>query len=253
MPNGFKLVSFLLLCVCLCLIMLRLGFWQLDRAEQKRVIYQQQVDLQSSERTDLGGLLASGQYPQRFLPSIVTGAYLPDATILIDNQVANGRVGYHVITPFSINGSDMTVAINRGWVSVGDSREQLPDINTPAGTLTLQGDFNIPLAQPPLWDDKYPVNNEQVWQYLPMAEYARKSQLTLLPLVLELAPDKSGIGGFLRQWREPDISWVNKHQGYAFQWFAMAATLLVLVIIILIMNIRQKQIDMQSNAGREHD
>lgn len=251
MPKGFKLVSFLCLCVLLCLVMLRLGFWQLDRGEQKRVVYQQQVNLQSSKRTNLGDLLARGESPQRFQPSTVTGKYLPEATILLDNQVVNGQVGYHVVTPFLIDGSDIAVAVNRGWVPVGDSRQQLPEIITPVNTTTLLGDFNLPLAKPPIWNDKYPVQDGQVWQFLPMTDYAENTGLTLLSLVLELAPDKDGagdFGGFVRQWQSPDQSWVNKHQGYAFQWFAMATTLLILVVVLLIMNIRQKQ-----NIGKEND
>jgi surfeit locus 1 family protein len=67
-------------------------------------------------------------------------------------------------------------------------------------------------------------------QNLVLADFARETGLKLLPLVVvqedvAQAPDD----GLLRQWPAPAVD-VHKHYGYAFQWFALSALVLVLYV-----------------------
>ena len=49
------------------------------------------------------------------------------------------------------------------------------------------------------------------------------------PLVLELDP--AGGGGFVRAWPAYEDSWIQRHHGYALQWFSLALVLLVVYLL----------------------
>ena len=103
-------------------ILIALGFWQLDRATQKRIllagytvnpnatVVQLEPDLQSV--TDLRYKFASA-----------TGYYDAKHQFLLDNRTSHGRAGYHVLTPFKLRESQVAVLVNRGWIPMGVSRE----------------------------------------------------------------------------------------------------------------------------------
>ena len=225
-----------------CLIMLRLGVWQLDRAQQKQLILDQATAQTLLPPVSLDTLLAekdpSDIASLTFRQVVVVGRYLADHSIFIDNQVVNSRVGYWLMTPFR-NNAGATLMVKRGWLPVGISRDVLPTINTPGGEQKLVGRLVNPVSSPPLWDPQYPVSKGRVWQYLPLPQFEQQTGLSILPLVLELAPDSNAGDGLLRQWLNLDEKSVAKHNGYAFQWFAMAATFFVACLIVLMKSIKQ--------------
>jgi len=229
----------LILALLLMLGMLRLGVWQLDRAEQKQLILDQ-VNFRSQQAAiDMSDKKLIDVELDRYRKVMLKGTYLSDKTIYIDNQVINGQVGYLVFTPFMSADQSYTVMVNRGWVSVGESRAKLPEVSTPAGIQSLAGRLNLPPAQPPYWNDNYPVAQGKLWAYLPLDEYASQMQLSLSPLVVELAPENAADSQFVIQWAEINDEWVAKHQGYAFQWFAMALAFLIACLILLIRQRKQ--------------
>lgn len=239
MTSKFKLPILLIVAVSVVLAMLRLGVWQLDRADSKSQILQQQRSKAAQLELNLNSLVdafdgdAKALNGLRFTPVIVTGRYLSMGTILVDNQVHQGKVGYQVYSPFQVIDSAAIILVNRGWVSVGESRQVQPTIDTPLTEQTLSGRLNYAHAKPPLWNDKYTVSQGSVWAYLPIPLYAKEFELKPLSLVLELAPDVSG-SQFKIAWAEIDDEWVAKHQGYAFQWFAMALAFFIACLVLLI-------------------
>jgi surfeit locus 1 family protein len=230
----------LIAALIIALIMLRLGVWQLDRAEQKRQIFVDQQAKVTQPALDLRdlieSLLASDASALRFTPIIVKGRYLAKKSIYLDNQVVGGQVGYKVFTPFELDGSDWSVLVNRGWLPVGESRKQLPGLKTSSQTLELTGRLNLPPPPPPMWNDKYPVASGKVWQFLPIEQYQAQMQLMVLPLVVELAPEYVGEveSALIRRWAQIDDQWVAKHQAYALQWFAMAIAFLIACAVLLL-------------------
>ena len=216
------------------LAMLRLGVWQLDRAEQKQEIANQLALRASQPASEIQAISEQGPQAARFRSVSLTGHYLSDKTMLVDNQVVNGGVGYQVFTPFAVDGFDQLVLIARGWVSVGESREIIPEIFTNEQTQSLAGRLNNPPAEPPLWNDDYAVQNGQVWQYLPISQVSSVLDAKVFPLVVELAPEASDSAELVRKWPEIDDQWVAKHQGYAFQWFAMALAFFIACLVLLL-------------------
>lgn len=211
------------------LVMLRLGIWQLDRATEKQKVTDAVLAM---SQTDIDLNKINITVEQRYAKSKVVGEYMVNKTFLLDGQVVNGQVGYHVVTPFKIKGSDRVVLINRGWVSAGESREIKPSIVTPKAELELLGRLNLPDSKPVFWNDDIPLVQNGAWQFLELADYTKRTGIKALPLLIELDKTLDQVGGYVRQWRSYDNHWVSRHQAYAFQWFSMAAAFLILCVFV---------------------
>ncbi len=209
--------------------MVSLGFWQLHRAHEKQVM---QNELNQRQSVQLNLNTQAADVSDRFSQASMSGRYLAKHTALLDNQVHSGQVGYHVLTPFQIDDSGLIILVNRGWVPVGESRQQKPLITTPDTTLSLLGRLNLPLSKPVFWDDELSPVQEGAWQYLDLLHYQQINKLKILPLLLELDKTLDRAGGYVRQWRTYDDQWVERHRAYAFQWFSMAVVFLIMCVYV---------------------
>ena len=166
-----------------------------------------------------------------------TGTYEPRYQVLLDNQVNNTVVGYHVLTPVRLEGGKQYVLVNRGWVA-GNLNRQLPEINTPKGLQKIEGDIFIPLAHfftlesAPSTDAKW----QQLWQHMDMQHYMKSVPFALKPYIVRLDA-QSVAGGFSRNWPRPGDR-ITMHLGYAYQWFGFALTLFVIYIVLNIKKVR---------------
>lgn len=231
---AWKLPALLILGVAIVLIMMRLGFWQLDRAAQKQSIVNQLTQRAAIDTVPIESIAEKAADELRFRTVSLTGKYLSDQTMLVDNQVVNGQVGYQVFTPFQLENMASLILIARGWVSVGVSRERIPEIDTSLKTITINGKLNKLPAKPPLWSDDYAVYKGTVWQYLPINEVSAVLNTKVFPLVLELAPESTDSAALVRKWPAINDQWVAKHKGYAFQWFAMAVAFFIACLVLLL-------------------
>lgn len=225
-----------LVAALLFLAMLKLGFWQLSRADEKQVI-QDHVQNQAAIQLDLNNnqVTVDNLYQQAY----GVGIYLHDKSILIDSQVYKNEVGYHVVTPFRFNNNDQIVLINSGWVPAGASRSIKPKTSLPQGEITLSGRLQKPHAKPPIWSDNTPLVQDQAWQYLSIKVFAEKNNFPFIaPLILELEPTLQGVGGFARKWQVYDDTWINRHKAYALQWFSMAV---VFILMCLMLELRSRK------------
>jgi len=233
-----KKISLLAVAALMVIGMLKLGVWQLNRADHKMAILSQLQQGAAEKPVDLSALVTSSGLnlsTERFRAVKIVGSYASDKSVYIDNQVLGSQVGYTLLTPFRLSNSDWWVLVDRGWLPVGVDRGVLPQFITQSGEHGLIGRLNTLPSIPPLWNDKYPAATGKVWQYLPIEEFSQKMGLKVLPLVVELAPDQaSEIDKVLiRQWSGIDDSWVAKHKAYAFQWFAMAAAFFIACCVLL--------------------
>jgi len=220
-------------------LMLSLGDWQLSRAREKEARQAQH------EQTSRQPTVALPSAPVRFedfqfRQVEARGTYLPLHTIYLDNKIIRGVVGYQIITPLRLgeagasNSSSMHVLINRGWVAAGSDRSQLPKIATPAGLVTISGIATSP-TQKTLELSTETVSG-QVWENLHLERYHKASGLTLQPLLILQQDDTKD--GLVRQWDRPD-SGAAKNLGYAFQWFAMALTVLIIYLVLSVKRVKR--------------
>jgi len=222
--------------VCLYLIallivaaMLWLGFWQLSRAEQKQTIQNFVYEQQTSQVNLEEKLIDSSLLYQQ---GIGNGEFIDKHAILIDNQVSEGRVGYHVVAPFRFAGSKQIVLVNMGWVSAGQSRSSKPEIELPENNLDISGRLQNPHAKPPIWKDDTFLVQDGAWQFLSIEEFMIRSDLQVAPLILELNQSVENPGDYVRQWHEYDDTWINRHKAYALQWFSMAVAFILMCLML---------------------
>ncbi|WP_052760999.1 SURF1 family protein [Sedimenticola thiotaurini] len=197
-----------------------LGFWQLDRAEQKR-----NLASTMEARRKLPPLLLSSQPVSaenlEFRTLTVSGRFIPALQRLIANRKHLGKPGFHVITPLRIEGSNRHLLVNRGWVAAVNN--QPPVIDTPTELVTLSGETNRP--SPPAIELQFDLNNPAPWPFLTLDNYRVWSGLDILPFIILQSPDSPY--GFVRSWAQARPG-KGMHLGYAIQWFTFGLLSLVL-------------------------
>lgn len=213
---GGRLLAALPLLAGLALLALTvsLGNWQLRRAEEKRAL-QARIDALATRPPV--ALRADAVDVPEWLPLRLEGRWRGEATILLDNRTHGGRAGYHVLTPLELADGSGVVLVNRGWVAAGPDRARLPAATPPAGVQVLEGRVRRPEAAP--FTLAAEAARGRLWQYLDLAAYRQSSGLALAPWVVQQS--SSAADGLVRDWPRPDAG-IDRHRGYAFQWYALA-------------------------------
>jgi surfeit locus 1 family protein len=205
------------------LITARLGLWQLDRAAQKIAL--QTALQQRSTLPALGNVQLAAALPaleSQFHRSVqLRGTWMPERTVFLDNRPMAGRVGFDVVTPLQLMGRGDAVLVQRGWVPRDLlDRTKLPTVPTPLGEVEVVG--RLAPAPSRLYEFVH-GGTGLIRQNLDPGDFAREIGVALRPVaVLQTQPPASGDDGLLRQWAAPAVD-VQKHHGYAFQWFALCA------------------------------
>ncbi|MDL2339020.1 MAG: SURF1 family protein [Pseudomonadota bacterium] len=200
----------------------RLGVWQLDRAAQKESLQQSRDTralLPTLEASMLADTLdaAADQHDRR---TVVRGHWITSATVFLDNRQMEGRPGFFVVTPLQLADSSSAVLIQRGWAPRDAmDRTRVPGLPDDAAEVTVKGH----IAPPPgrLYDFAGTASGP-IRQNLDMGAYAKEFSLSLKPLSVVQDADGAPQDGLSRQWTRPDVG-IQKHYGYAFQWFALCA------------------------------
>ncbi len=218
-----------LITIVLLWVLASLGFWQLDRAQQKRdllagynvnpnaTVVQLEPDLQSTTGMQFQFASAVGYYDDKH-------------QFLLDNRTYQGRAGYHVLTPFKLRESKVAVLVNRGWIPMGGSRAELPDPGVAGDRRSIEGRIKQPSADSFMLGDEQP---RQRWPYriqrVDTGRLATELGYPLLPVILML--DGEQPDGFVRDWN-PLPSGPERNVGYAVQWFGLAAALLIIYLVV---------------------
>lgn len=201
-----------------------LGNWQSRRAEEKLALGRSLDDAARRVQLALPPRPVDAR-DYEFARVSARGEYSTRHTVLLDNKVLRGAPGYQVLTPLKLAGGELYVLVNRGWVAAGTRRDVLPQIRTPAGGVTVEGVAVVPGSHI-LELDTNTVEG-MVWQNLVLARYAKWSGLKLQPIVLQQSSDAAD--GLARVWARPDTG-ADMHRGYAFQWYALAVTVLIFYV-----------------------
>ena len=211
-------------------LLVYLGLWQLDRAEQKSNLLEQK--LQRSYEAPITSLL-QGMDSDSLLwrKAVLSGEFKHSPVFLLDNQVLKNEVGYFVYSLFEIKNGNI-VLVNRGWTKAGLTRDVIPVITVPqyiteiTGIIAAAPFSGIALAEN---TDENLGNGLYRLQHIDPEKLNAKYELKLLPHIIKLEPESKG--GFVRDWRLPG-SGKEKNLGYAFQWFAMASALLIIFLAV---------------------
>ena len=210
-----------------------LGFWQLDRADQKRTI---EASIQKANTgvveliVNQNELLNKEYYEVR-----LQGSYISDKQFIYDNQIVDQASGYYVLTPFVLTGQSNAIMINRGFIPWNGRRDQLDDIAVDSAFREVKIQVSRPIKRIELKtsdiSNQFPVLIQAI-DFDVIEEISSTSFVDVIGLL-----DPSSDDGFVRKW-EPYTGSIEKHIGYAIQWFLMA---LVLGIIGIRIGLKQRK------------
>jgi surfeit locus 1 family protein len=220
-----------------------LGTWQLSRAAQKVTIQAALDSRASSPALSAADLArdADAATLQHHRPARLRGRWVAERTVFLENRQMNARVGFYVVTPLQLEGRREAVLVQRGWVVRNlNDRSLLPQIATPTGPVEVEGLIAPPPAR--LYEFSA-VAAGAIRQNLDVADFALETGLLLAPLSLQQHDSANTANdGLLRQWPRPAAG-VQKHYGYAFQWFAMSALTAGLYVWFQLLRPRRKRDD----------
>jgi cytochrome oxidase assembly protein ShyY1 len=204
--------------VCLLLpVVLSLGLWQLERAEEKRLLETAYVDQLAALPVRPTGELEDFQRVR------LEGTFEAGRDFLLDNQTRQGRIGYGVVTPLLADDGRRWL-INRGFVAGDARRERLPEFRTPQGPVTVIGVVWPELGLMPLlaedpWGAGWPKRVQRL-------EVERMAGLLDGAVAREIRLEAGQPGVLLAPLLSMNMP-EDKHLGYAMQWFGLAAALCV--------------------------
>src|SRR5262245_39294340 len=212
--------------LALLAVLLTLGFWQLHRMREKQALFAA-FAAGTHETVDLRSLPADTR--ARYQHSTVAGRYDSAHQILLDNMTHQGQVGYRVLTPLTF-GADRTLLVDRGWIPLGESRQQLPQVKVGELDRTVSGRLDeLPRAGIHLAAQLEPnAPWPRVLSYPTMQEILAALPRDIYPYILLLDADQPD--GFVREW-QPATFPPARHLGYAVTWFALAAALLIIYVL----------------------
>ena len=230
--NGFKWqpnAKLLVFSLLMLPLLLSLGFWQLQRGEEKQEIVDHHARNQQLPPVVSAEELASGEDHQYRL-AWVHGSVDNQRVIILDNKVKNGRPGYEILQSMTISGVQEKLLINRGWVEASLDRDILPSISPIEGEVQLRGYLYRALKGGYRLDDG--IRQVQDWpSRVGWITLERANELFNEPFMpYQLRLDQDSPGAFKTGWTTVAVQ-PEKHVGYAVQWFAMAITLLIMTLI----------------------
>ena len=248
-PGGGRRGRFWLLTIAAILTVaatVSLGRWQLSRAAQKEAL-QASIDAQKQKPAlDQAAFLALEKATDALhRPVRLRGLWLTPQTVYLDNRQMHGVPGFYVLTPFALEGTEQTVMIQRGWVQRNFvDRTQLGAVETPAGIVEVTGLIEPPpshlleLGAPaaatpaPAASAAAPApaaeGSSPIRQNLDLEAFRAE---TKLPLRTDVSLQQTGPGseGLQRDWPAPALG-LERHYGYAFQWFGLSALVVILYV-----------------------
>lgn len=204
--------------VLLVALGLSLGQWQERRAAQKMTL-QAKLSAGNAASPLALGAQAVDLAAVEFRRVTVKGEFVPDWALYLDNRPYQGRAGFYVLMPFRITGSSMHVLVKRGWLPRNIARrDALPSYATPLGTVTIEGIVRENASRVMQLGTPAPLRGQAIVQNAEIKQVAKASGLRFQPFVIL----QTGLDDQLvRDWPAPDTG-VDKHRGYAFQWYALA-------------------------------
>lgn len=203
-----KLISWIkgtwlyLLLILMIPLLISLGIWQLDRADQKEKLLAQ-MWINSEMTFD-----HVSDVPVPYSSIELTGL-LQNKFYWWDNRTFKGRAGYELLTLVKVEGSGYEyVLVNLGFIADKSGRKTLPEIPKIPRVVFWRAQVRaIDLN----WLETQILSGKPDWP-------------DIAPVILELEPAQPF--AFQANWHPVSMK-PEKHLGYAVQWFAMAFMLIL--------------------------
>lgn len=230
-----------------------LGFWQLNRADEKRSMLMHYAQLHTSSPIALNKNVKKIENYQAIQAK---GTYDNTHVFFLDNQFYQHQLGYEVIQPFILPNVKQVLLVSQGWIKASDDRHQLPVLTSIVGEQNIRGTAYFPsksllllgsnsdsdernASHWPKRIEKLDQKDMQKWLGHPIYPFiVRLNAISQEQKSLQHQANDS----FIRDW--PIVALPpERHIGYAVQWFAMAAVGLILLFAVNIKKLDNKKGD----------
>ncbi|SKA51867.1 Cytochrome oxidase assembly protein ShyY1 [Enterovibrio nigricans DSM 22720] len=218
-------VGFLVFTLAMTALLVKLGYWQMSRAEEKVQLLMQ---LDVRQQTVLTAI-AEPNADMKGFGVALQGQFESTQSILLDNQTLNGQVGYRWMVPFTVDGKWLLVEL--GWVAAPARRDELPKLPLLPDTYVVHGVLDAP-------SDRMVLSHDITEKRWPLRVQSIDMD------ALSVATGKSVFPWIVRSTRIEDVQgnteninvtpvWTpvvmlpEKHYAYAVQWFGLAIVVAV--------------------------
>jgi surfeit locus 1 family protein len=206
-------------------VFLGLGCWQCHRADEKRMMLAQYENerhqpprvwqVGAVNPTQYQHLKVAGRYEQRFF--------------LLDNQYHQHEWGYHVLSPFQVN-EHTVLLVDRGWVKGEPLREHFPKVISPKDNQMISGE--VYYARNNRWVNEVEPQKIDSGGWV-IAQFEPQKIEKILhqhvePFMIRLSNKEPH--GWARNWQIVAMP-PERHHAYAFQWFSLAAMVVVVFLV----------------------
>ena len=208
-------------------VCVRLGFWQLDRLQERRASNQRITAGLEAPITALAPLLAGSQGDPAYRRVHVEGTYLVEHELFAYGRPLDGRAGDHVLTPLRVAPDGPDVLVDRGWVPF-DAQRSAPatDAAPPAGPVSIVG---VVLPAEP--GEAFPEGEGTSVRAIDPVAIGASLDLDLAPWYVVLQGQRPTPGPLPVPARLPALD-EGPHLSYAIQWFSFAAIALVGYVLL---------------------
>ena len=206
-------------------ILVKLSYWQLERAEEKDALARNWQLQQSAPPIEFDSIDKNSA--TSFQRVSIEGQFLGDQFWLKENQIHNGNIGYNVIMPFRALDGDI-IPVDRGWVKGSPLRDFVPEVPTPKAQLRISGTLVVPTDSKLIREAETSV---KAWPHkileVDIPVMRNQSNLDLYGRLLKI--DVDSMGALDVYWQPINMS-PAMHYGYALQWGLMAVVLVILYV-----------------------
>ena len=231
------IAHFVLLLVVILFV--RLGFWQLDRSDERRLENAVGEARLSEDPVGLSVLLdaAGGDIETlEYRRAVATGVFSSEDEVLIRSQVYQGAAGFHVITPLVGEGGE-AILVNRGWVPLGLDQVPVTEASPPPGEVTVEGRVHLSQEKPPLGPADPKEGRLTAMSRVNIARIQEQIPAPLAPVYLVSIGE--GSEGLPVPVNPPTFDDDGPHLAYAIQWFAFALIGLVGYVFLVRSQLRR--------------
>lgn len=199
----------------------------------RRASYKEAIEHKLSERQAATPVVLGAAEPNvddvEFRRVKVTGEFIDTWPVYLENRPYQGQAGFYLVMPLKIAGTNQHVLVMRGWLprDVQD-RNKLPAVPAPEGSLTIEGVARRNAGQLLQLGQPEALKPGAILQNLDIGQFAQASKFDLQPFVIEQTSNVQD--NLVRDWPRPSAG-VDKHLGYAFQWYGLAATALIFFVV----------------------
>lgn len=205
-------------------LLLGLGFWQLDRLQQKNALIARIAERMESAPVLAPEIRASRNIDFEYRRVTATGIYRHDLEIPLHAIGLGGRPGFRIYTPLERD-SQSVILVNRGWVPKAMKDPALRRGGVLPGLVAVEGILRIPGAKARFAPENQAEKNE--WYWLDLELVASERRLPgLAGYVIAASPDPNRPGPPHGTAAAPRVT--NNHLGYMLTWFSLALALAVI-------------------------